>query len=161
MTSVNKNWQCLAIAWLKLNEKFDFYWIYCKLETTRRIDQSTIWTFRHSMVTNWSIIATRAQMEQVRPKEFSLKNMKSTKDQSITYVLIQSFIEQLPVFVKQCLSHASNKKWLPEIAPWSRHYTPIFELPWQCDIMEYLSVLRSLLSKRLCPFLPIYKYRSV
>ena len=35
--------------------------------------------------------------------------MKSTEDQSVTYVLIQSFIEQLPLVVKQCSFHASNK----------------------------------------------------
>ena len=28
-------------------------------------------------------------------------------------------------------------KWSPAIAPWSCHYTPIFALLWQCDIMEY------------------------
>ena len=35
--------------------------------------------------------------------------MKSTEDQSTTYVLTQSFMEQLPLVVKQCLFHASNK----------------------------------------------------
>ena len=48
-------------------------------------------------------------MEQVKPQEFSLKDMKSTEDWSITYVLIQSFMEQPPLIVKQCLFHASYK----------------------------------------------------
>ena len=48
-------------------------------------------------------------MEQVKEQEFSLKNMKSTEDWSISYVLIQLFIEQFPLVVKQCLFHASNK----------------------------------------------------
>ena len=54
-------------------------------------------------------MAARAQMEEVKPQEFNLKNKKSTEDWSITYVLIQSFIKQLPPVVKQCLFHASNK----------------------------------------------------
>ena len=61
------------------------------------------------MVTNWSIMTARAQMEQVKLQELSLKNMKSTEDYSITYGLIQSLREQLPLAVKQCLFHASNK----------------------------------------------------
>ena len=48
---------------------------------------------------NWSIMTFRAQMEQVKLQELSLKNMKSTEDESRTYVLIQSFIEQLPLVV--------------------------------------------------------------
>ena len=32
------------------------------------------------MVTNWSIMAAKAQMEQIKSQEFSLKNMKSTED---------------------------------------------------------------------------------
>ena len=40
-------------------------------------------------------MAARAQMKQVKLKEFNLKGMKSTEDQSTTYVLIQSFIKQL------------------------------------------------------------------
>ena len=37
-----------------------------------------MWSFLHSMATNWSIIAVKAQMEQVKLKEFNLKGMKST-----------------------------------------------------------------------------------
>ena len=44
---------------------------------------------------------TRVQMEQVQPEEFNLKGMKSTKDWSTTYVLIQSFIKRLTLVVKQ------------------------------------------------------------
>ena len=44
-------------------------------------------------------MTARAQMEQVKLQELSLKNMKSTEDESITYVLIQSFIKQLPSVV--------------------------------------------------------------
>ena len=54
-------------------------------------------------------MAARAQMEQVKLQEFSLKDMKSMEDQSTAYVLIQSFMEQLPLVVKQCLFQASNK----------------------------------------------------
>ena len=55
-------------------------------------------------------MTARAQMEQVKLQELSLKNMKSKEvHKSITYVLIQSFMEQLPLVVKQCLFHASNK----------------------------------------------------
>ena len=32
------------------------------------------------MATNWSIIAARAQMEQVNLEEFYLEDMKSTED---------------------------------------------------------------------------------
>ena len=32
------------------------------------------------MVTNWSIMAAKVQMEQIKPQEFSLKNMKSMED---------------------------------------------------------------------------------
>ena len=56
-------------------------------------------------------------MEQVKLQELSLKNMKSTEDQSITYVLIQSFIEQLSLVVKQCLLHASNKSGHLQLRP--------------------------------------------
>ena len=55
-------------------------------------------------------MAARAQMEQVKLEEFSLKGMKSTEDRSTNYVLIQSFINQLTLVVKQCFFHACNKK---------------------------------------------------
>ena len=48
-------------------------------------------------------------MEQVQLEEFNLKGIKSTEDQSTTYVLIQSFIKQLTLVVKQCFCHACNK----------------------------------------------------
>ena len=54
-------------------------------------------------------MAARAQMEQVQLEESNLKGMKSTEDQSTTYVLIQSFIKQLTLVVKQCLFHAFGK----------------------------------------------------
>ena len=38
------------------------------------------------MATNWSIIAARAQMEQVKLEDFNLKGIKPTKDQSTTYM---------------------------------------------------------------------------
>ena len=53
-------------------------------------------------------MAARAQMEQVQLKVFNVKGMKSTEDQSTTYVLIQSFIKQLTLVVKQCFFHACN-----------------------------------------------------
>ena len=54
-------------------------------------------------------MAARAQMEQVQLEEFNLKGMKSTEDQSTTYVLIQSFIKELTLVVKQCFFLAFNK----------------------------------------------------
>ena len=54
-------------------------------------------------------MAARAQMEQVQLEEFNLKGMKSRKDRSTTYVLIQSFRKQLTLVVKQCFFHACNK----------------------------------------------------
>ena len=50
-------------------------------------------------------------MEQVKLGEFNLKGMKSAEDLSTTstYVLIQSFIKQLTLPVKQCFFHACNK----------------------------------------------------
>ena len=54
-------------------------------------------------------MAARAQMEQVKLEECNLKGMKPTKDQSTTYVLIQSFIKQLTLVVKQCFFDACNK----------------------------------------------------
>ena len=61
------------------------------------------------MATNWSIMAARAQMEQIKLEKLNLKVMKSTEDQSNTYVLIQSFIKQLTLLVKQCFFQACNK----------------------------------------------------
>ena len=54
-------------------------------------------------------MAARAQMKQVKMEEFNLKRMKSTKDWSKNYVLIQSFVKQLTLLVKQCFFHACNK----------------------------------------------------
>ena len=54
-------------------------------------------------------MAAKAQMEQVKLEEFHLKGMKSTEDWPKTYVLIQSFIKQLTLLVKQCFFHACNK----------------------------------------------------
>ena len=83
-------------------------------------------------------MAARAQMEQVKLEEFKLKGMKSMEDWSTTYVLIESFIKQLTLVVKQYFFHACNKNDHLQLRP-ERHYTPIFVLPWQCDIMEYSS----------------------
>ena len=49
-------------------------------ELIESIGESTMWSFWHSIATNWSIIAARAQMEQVKLEEFNLKCMKSTED---------------------------------------------------------------------------------
>ena len=54
-------------------------------------------------------MAARAQMQQVQLEEFNLKGMKSREDQSTTYVLMQSFIKQLTLIVKQCFFHACNE----------------------------------------------------
>ena len=85
-------------------------------------------------------MAARAQMEHVKLQEFSLKDMKSMEDQSTAYVLIQSFMEQLPLVVKQCLFQASNKSDYLQLRPWSHHYTPMFALSWQCDITKYFGL---------------------
>ena len=55
-------------------------------------------------------MAARAQMGQIKPKEFNLKGMKSTEDYSTNYVLIQSFIKQLTLVVKQCFFDACNER---------------------------------------------------
>ena len=47
-------------------------------------------------------MGAREQMEQVKLEEFNLKGMKSLEDYSTTYVLIQPFIQQLTLAVKQC-----------------------------------------------------------
>ena len=54
-------------------------------------------------------MAARVQMERVKLEEFNLKGMKSTADLSTTYVLIQPFIKQLTLIVKQCFFHPRNK----------------------------------------------------
>ena len=65
-------------------------------------------------------MTARAQMEQVKLEEFNLKGMKSMEDFSTTYVLIQSFIKQLTLVVKQCFFHACDKsddlQLRPEVA---------------------------------------------
>ena len=62
-------------------------------------------------------MAARAQIEQVKLEEFNLKGMKSTADQSITYVLIQSFIKQLTLVLKQCFFHACNESDHRQLRP--------------------------------------------
>ena len=62
-------------------------------------------------------MAARAQLEQVKLEEFNLKSMKSTEDQSTTYVLIQSFIKQLTLIVKQCFFHACDKSDQLQLRP--------------------------------------------
>ena len=85
------------------------------------IGKSTMLNFWHFMGTNWSIMAARAQMKQVKLEEFNLKGIKSTEDQLTTYVLIQSFIKQLTVVVKQCFFYSCNKsdhlQLRPEVNP--------------------------------------------
>ena len=44
------------------------------------IGKSTMWSFLYSMATNWSKMAARAQMEQVKLEEFNLNGMKSKED---------------------------------------------------------------------------------
>ena len=62
-------------------------------------------------------MTARAQMEQVKLDKFNLKGMKSTEDQSTTYVLIQSFIKQLTLVVKQCFFYACNKSNCLQLRP--------------------------------------------
>ena len=80
-------------------------------------------------------------MEQVKLEEFNLKDMKSTADQSTTYVLIQSFIKQLTLVVKQCVFHACNKsdnlQWRTEVAIVLQFMRCLGN---QCDIMQYSSI---------------------
>ena len=88
--------------------------------------------FRLSMVTSWSIMTARAQMEQVKLQELSLKNM------SITYALIQSFIKQLTPVVKQCFFHACNKSDHLQL----RSETPI--------ILQFLRCFGNVTSWNIC-----------
>ena len=62
-------------------------------------------------------MAARAQMKQVKMELFNLKGMKSMQDWSTTYVLIQPFIEQLTLVVKQCFFHACNKSEHLQLRP--------------------------------------------
>ena len=64
-----------------------------------------------------------AQMEQVQLEEFNFKDMKSTNDQSTTYVLIQSFIKQLTLIAKQCFFHACNKSDYLQLRPEAQLYS--------------------------------------
>ena len=64
-------------------------------------------------------------MEQVRLEEFNLKGMKSTKDQSTTYVPIQSFIKQLTLVVKQCFFHACNESDHLQLRPEAAIILPV------------------------------------
>ena len=54
-------------------------------------------------------MTAKVKMEQVKLDKFNFKGMKSTESQSTTYVLIQSFIKQLTLVVKQCFFYACNK----------------------------------------------------
>ena len=101
-------------------------------------------------------MAARVQMEQIKPEEFNLKGMKFKADQSTTYVLIKSFIKQLTLVVKQCSFHACNKSDHLQCALKPPLYS-IFVLPWQCDIMEYSSILRDLF---FCMMVNLYKIFS-
>ena len=62
-------------------------------------------------------MAARVQMEQVKREEFNLKGMKSTEDYSTTYALIQSFIKQLTLVVKQCFFHGCSKSEHLQLRP--------------------------------------------
>ena len=62
-------------------------------------------------------MTARVQMEQVKLDKFNLKGMKSTEDQSTTYVLIQSFIKQLTLVVKQCFFYACSKSNCLQLCP--------------------------------------------
>ena len=72
-------------------------------------------------------MAARAQLDQVKLEEFNLKGMKSTEDQSTTYVLIQSFTKQLTLIVKQCFFHACNKSDHLQLRPEPPLYSSIPE----------------------------------
>ena len=68
-------------------------------------------------------MAVRAQMEQDKLEKFNLKGMKSTKDQSTTYVLIQSSIKQLTLVIKQCFFHACSKSDHLQLRPFRSLYS--------------------------------------
>ena len=67
---------------LETTSNFSEYTIHVNVNVNDILNYRPIhhMNIRDSMMTNWSIMAARAQMEQVRPQEFSLKNMKSTED---------------------------------------------------------------------------------
>ena len=63
-------------------------------------------------------MAARAQMEQVlKAGRIQPQGHEIPKDQSTTYVLIQPFIQQLTLVVKQCFFHSSNKSDHNAIVP--------------------------------------------
>ena len=68
-------------------------------------------------------MAARVQMEQVKQEDFNIKGMKSTEDQSTTYELIQSFIKQLTLVVKQFFFHACHKSDHLQLRPESPLYS--------------------------------------
>ena len=51
-------------------------------------------------------------MEQAKLEEFDLKAIKSMEVESKTYVLIQSFIRQHTLVIKQCFFHVCHKSGL-------------------------------------------------
>ena len=116
---LNSNYSLITVLWYTyVTEIQSILFNCCDVSAPKPSEQSVlciaigeliIWNFWHSMATNWSIMAARAQMEQVQLEEFNLKGMKSMEDQSTTYELIQSFIKQLTLVVKQCSFHAFGK----------------------------------------------------
>ena len=73
--------------------------------------------FSAFMATNWTIMAAREQMEQVKLEDLNLKGIISAEDYSTTYVLIQLFIKQLTLAVKQYFFNSCNKSYHLQLRP--------------------------------------------
>ena len=81
-------------------------------------------------------------MEHVKLEEFNLKGMKST-----TYLLIQSFIKQLTLVVKQCFFHAYNKSDHLQLHPETAiilQFLRCFGNVTSCNIRLFLTTRNSL-----------------
>ena len=56
-------------------------------------------------------------MDQVKFQKFIFEYLEPIKNSSITYMLIQSATEQLPLVVTQCLFHASSTSGCSQLRP--------------------------------------------
>ena len=77
------------------------------------------------MVTSWSIMVTRVQMEWIKLQGLIFEQTVSTKDSSNIYILTQSSIELPSTIAIRCLFHVFNAKAHVQMRP-KPHYTPVF-----------------------------------
>ena len=62
-------------------------------------------------------MTVRAEMDQVKFQEFIFEYLEPVTNSSTTYMLIQSYTEQLPLVVTQCLFHASSTSKYAKLRP--------------------------------------------